>query len=670
MGKRLQLVVDDGWLEPYEYDINKRFEFFNNKLDSIKKEYKSLKNFASADSQLGFNYDNKKKGWWYREWAPGADGLYLFGDFNEWEAGIPLKKESNGVWELFLKDPKKELLTHESKVKVIVNSNGESRDRIPVYIKRAVQDPETYDFCGQIWNPAKKFTWTDKGFDPKDIQEPVIYECHVGMAQEKEGVGTYKEFADNILPRIQKLGYNTIQMMAIKEHPYYGSFGYHVSNFFAPTSRFGTPTDLKYLVDKAHGMGIAVIMDAVYSHAVKNMAEGLNEFDGSGHQYFHEGGKGYHTGWDSKLFNYGKTEVLQFLLSSVKYWMEEFHFDGFRFDGVTSMLYEHHGDHVSFDHYDKYFKEGVDWDAICFLQLANTLIHEIKPGAISIAEDMSGMPGICRKVEEGGVGFDYRLGMGIPDYWIKLLKHSRDEDWDINQIYEVLTNRRHKEKTIAYAESHDQALVGDKTLAFWLMDKEMYFHMTADDDNLVVERGIALLKLIRLVTGALGGEGYLNFIGNEFGHPEWIDFPREGNKWSYKYARRQWSLVDNKDLKYKFLNNFEGAMVKLLTENHILSSNPAQQLNMDTENKVMIFERNNLLFLFNFNHEASIPNYEFPIHIPGKYKAILISDDTQFGGHGRIDPEVSYLSTQAEDKSNKLKVYLTSRTALVLKLVE
>ncbi|MFT7032850.1 MAG: 1,4-alpha-glucan branching enzyme [Cyclobacteriaceae bacterium] len=670
MGKRLQLVVDDGWLEPYEYDINKRFEFFNNKLDSIKKEYKSLKNFASADSQLGFNYDNEKKGWWYREWAPGADGLYLFGDFNEWESGIPLKKEPNGVWELFLKDPKKELLTHESKVKVIVNSNGESRDRIPVYIKRAVQDPETYDFCGQIWNPAKKFTWTDKGFDPKDIQEPVIYECHVGMAQEKEGVGTYKEFADNILPRIQKLGYNTIQMMAIKEHPYYGSFGYHVSNFFAPTSRFGTPTDLKYLVDKAHGMGIAVIMDAVYSHAVKNMAEGLNEFDGSGHQYFHEGGKGYHTGWDSKLFNYGKTEVLQFLLSSVKYWMEEFHFDGFRFDGVTSMLYEHHGEQVSFDHYDKYFKEGVDWDAICFLQLANTLIHEIKPGAISIAEDMSGMPGICRKVEDGGVGFDYRLGMGIPDYWIKLLKHSRDEDWDIHQIYDVLTNRRHKEKTIAYAESHDQALVGDKTLAFWLMDKEMYFHMTADDDNLVVERGIALLKLIRLVTGALGGEGYLNFIGNEFGHPEWIDFPREGNKWSYKYARRQWSLVDNKDLKYKFLNNFEGAMVKLLTENHILSSNPAQQLNMDTENKVIVFERNNLIFLFNFNHEASIPNYEFPVHMPGKYEAILISDDTQFGGHGRIDPEVSYLSIQAEDKSNKLKVYLTSRTALVLKLVE
>ena len=670
MGKKLELVKDDPWLEPYEYDINQRFGYFNDKLKSIKKDFSSLKKFASADSYLGFNFDKKAGGWWYREWAPGADGLYLFGDFNNWEEGIPLKKQNNGVWELFLKDPKQDRLYHESKVKVIVNANGESRDRIPAYIKRTFQDPETYDFSGQIWNPSKKFKWTDKGFDIKSIKEPIIYECHIGMAQEKEDVGTYLEFAENILPRIKKLGFNCIQLMAIKEHPYYGSFGYHVSNYFAPSSRFGTPEELKQLINTAHGMGIAVIMDAVYSHSVKNMAEGLNTFDGSGHQYFHEGGKGYHTGWDSKLFNYGKIEVLQFLLTNVKYWLEEFHFDGFRFDGVTSMLYEHHGDHVSFDHYDKYFKDQVDWDAICFLQLANTLIHEVKPGAISIAEDMSGMPGISREVADGGIGFDYRLGMGIPDYWIKLLKHSRDEDWDIHQIWDILSNRRYKEKTIAYAESHDQALVGDKTLAFWLMDKEMYWHMSADDDNLVIERGIALLKMMKLLTAALGGEGYLNFIGNEFGHPEWIDFPRLGNHWSYKYARRQWSLVDNKGLKYKFLNDFEGAMLKVLSENHVLGASPAQQLNMDEGNNVIIFERNNLIFLFNFHVDSSIPNYEFSVPKPGKYEAILISDDLQYGGHGRIDSEVTYVSKEAEDKSHKLKVYLTSRTALVLKLVD
>lgn len=667
MGKMLQLIKDDAWLEPYQQDINQRFEYFQNKLKSINKDFNSLKEFASADAYLGFNYDKDKGGWWYREWAPAADGLYLFGDFNKWEAGIPLKKGKDGVWELFLKDPQKKVLKHKSKLKVIVNANGESRDRIPAYIKRAHQDTESYDFSGQIWNPSKAFKWSDSEFDIKDIKEPVIYECHIGMAQEKEGVGTYLEFAEKVLPRIKKLGFNCIQLMAIKEHPYYGSFGYHVSNYFAPSSRFGTPEDLKSLVNKAHELGIAVIMDAVYSHSVKNMAEGLNHFDGSGHQYFHEGGKGYHSGWDSKLFNYGKTEVLQFLLTSIRYWMEEFHFDGFRFDGVTSMLYEHHGDHVSFDHYDKYFKDQVDWDAVCFLQLANTLIHEIKPGAISIAEDMSGMPGICREVGDGGIGFDYRLGMGIPDYWIKLLKHTKDEDWNINEIWGILSNRRFKEKTIAYAESHDQALVGDKTLAFWLMDKEMYWHMSADDDNLVIERGIALLKMIRLITATLGGEGYLNFIGNEFGHPEWIDFPRQGNQWSYKYARRQWSLVDNKKLKYKYLNDFEGAMVKMLAKNHVLSALPAKQLNMDTENNVMIFERNNLVFLFNFHIDASIPNYEFTVDQPGTYKAILISDDNKFGGHGRIDPKVKYVSKEADDKSHKLRVYMTSRTALVLK---
>ena len=407
-------------------------------------------------------------------------------------------------------------------------------------------------------------------------------------------------------------------------------------------------------------------MDAVYSHAVKNIAEGLNEFDGTDYQYFHAGNRGYHTGWDSKLFNYGKPEVMQFLLSSVKYWIEEFHIDGYRFDGVTSMLYEHHGDNVSFDHYDKYFKDRVDGDAILFLQLANELIHDLKPGAISIAEDMSGMPGISRTVADGGIGFDYRLGMGIPDYWIKLLKHSRDEDWNINEIWGVLSNRRYKEKTIAYAESHDQALVGDKTLAFWLMDKEMYWHMAKEDQNPVIERGIALLKLIRLLTASLGGEGYLNFIGNEFGHPEWIDFPREGNEWSYKYARRQWSLVDNPELKYEYLNEFDKAMLHLLEKFHVLASNPAQQINMDEGNKVIIFERNNLIFLFNLSVEASIPDYKFNVPSNGEYQVLLCSDDIEFGGQGRTDHSVTHHTQRSDNTGDYLQVYLTNRTALVL----
>lgn len=666
---RIALVKDDPWLEPYEKDIEDRLARCMDTISQIAIDYGSLKKFAKGYEYFGINYDKKQKGWWYREWAPAAEALYLIGDFNDWNReSHPLTKNKEGIWELFL-DGKK-ALQHEQRVKVRVVGNGLDRDRIPAYIRRAVQDPETHDFSGQIWKTKDKFEWTDKSFSLKGAGAPIIYECHTGMAQEKEGLGTYREFADNVLPRIKHLGYNTIQMMAVQEHPYYGSFGYHVSNFFAPSSRFGTPEDLKYLINEAHKLGIAVIMDIVHSHAVKNISEGLNDFDGSDDQYFHPGGRGEHSGWDSKLFNYGKREVQRFLLSNVLYWLKEFHFDGFRFDGVTSMLYFHHGEGVSFDHYDKYFRDGVEWDAITYLQMANELIHQVRPDALSIAEDMSGMPGSCREVKDGGLGFDYRLGMGIPDYWIKLLKHKQDEDWNIHEMWHTLTNRRWKEKTIAYSESHDQALVGDKTLAFWMMDKEMYWHMMADDENPVIDRGIALHKMLRLFSAVLGGEGYLNFMGNEFGHPEWIDFPREGNNWSYKYARRQWSLVDDPKLKYRYLNEFDKAMIEVMRDSNVLHALPAAQLNMDTINQTIIFERANLIFAFNFHVSNSIPDYKFFVHNPGTYEVILNSDEKQFGGHDRVDSNVVHHTLEDDYGNSHLSVYLTNRTVLVLRKKE
>jgi 1,4-alpha-glucan branching enzyme len=660
----LPLIQDDPWLAPYTNDVYERLERFKKTLSHIESVAGNLETFASAYLYYGINFDAKRNGWVYREWAPAAYELYLTGDFNGWDRyNHKLEKNASGDWEIFLSyESYKDTFVHGSKIKVhIVAANGHL-DRIPAYIRRVIQDPHTLDFSGQLWF-AEPFDWKDSGFHAKpSLEEPLIYECHIGMAQEKEGLGTYLEFAAEILPRIKDLGYNSIQLMAIMEHPYYGSFGYHVSNFYAPSSRFGTPEDLKYLINKAHEMGISVIMDIVHSHAVKNIAEGLNEFDGSDHQYFHAGPRGYHTGWDSKLFDYGKWEVKQFFLSNLRYWLEEFHFDGFRFDGVTSMLYFHHG-YTSFDHYDKYFRNDVDWDAITYLQLANQLIHQFKSGSVSIAEDVSGMPGLCRTIEDGGIGFDYRLAMGIPDYWIKILKEKSDEEWNIHEMWDVLSNRRFKEKTIAYCESHDQALVGDKTLAFWLMDKEMYYHMLKDDQNLVIERGMALHKLIRLFTISLGGEGYLNFIGNEFGHPEWIDFPRQGNNWSYKYARRQWTLADSTHLKYQLLLNFDRAMLRTTAENHILPSLPARQLNMDAENQVIIFERNNLIFLFNFHVNRSVFGYRFKAPQGGSYQIVLNTDNKEFGGFGRVDNTISY----STDSDQFLHIYLTNRTALVLK---
>lgn len=663
--EKLSIIQEDPWLDPYTEDASDRLKRYQKARKEIEDAEGSLLNFAKGHYYYGINFDKERNGWTYREWAPKAGQLSLIGDFNGWDRTTHLLQKNNkGDWEIFLPYKEyKDTFVHGSKVKVNVQASNGSNDRLPAYIKRVIQDPKTHDFAGQLWFPEEAFKWTDDGFDAAEsFQQPIIYECHIGMALEHEGVGTYREFADEILSRIKDGGYNAIQTMAIQEHPYYGSFGYHVSNFFAPSSRFGTPEDLKYLVNKAHDMGLMVIMDIVHSHAVKNLSEGLNEFDGSDHQYFHSGGRGYHEGWDSKLFDYGKWEVKKFLLSNVRYWLEEFHFDGYRFDGVTSMLYFHHG-YTSFDHYDKYFKEGVDWDAVTYLQLANAVIHEFKENSISIAEDVSGMPGLCRTPEEGGCGFDLRLGMGIPDYWIKILKEKSDEDWDIYEMWSVLSNRRYKEKTIAYAESHDQALVGDKSIAFRLMDKEMYYHMRIDDQNLIVDRGIALHKLIRLFTISLGGEGYLNFIGNEFGHPEWVDFPREGNNWSHHYARRQWSLVDNKELKYQYLDKWDKAMIHLIRENKVLGSQGANEINMDGNNKVIIFERNKLIFIFNFSTNKSIFDYKFWAPEKGTYRIILNSDRKEFGGFDRVDDSIDYPT----DEYQNVSIYLTNRTALVMK---
>ncbi len=631
---------------------------FSEALASIQQGSKSLASYATGHKYVGIHFHPTTNNWTVREWAPAAKAVSLIGDFNNWDRDAnPLDPSNGGVWQLELPG---DALAHGQKVKIHIHGADDSRrDRIPACIRRTVQDPTTHDYCGQIWNTPHPYVWKHE-FDPSSIKAPLIYESHVGMAGEEPRVHSYREFADSVLPRVIKGGYNTVQLMAVQEHPYYGSFGYHVSSFFAPCSRFGTPEDLKYLIDTAHGLGLAVLLDVVHSHAVKNIAEGLNNFDGSGHQYFHDGPLGDHPGWDSKCFDYGRPEVRQFLLSNVRYWLEEFRFDGFRFDGVTSMLYYSRGN-KSFGSYDDYFGGDADDSAILYLKLANQLIQEFKPGAISIGEDMSGMPGLCRPIADGGVGFSFRLAMGIPDYWIKLLKHSRDEDWNIDELWGVLANRRYGEATIAYAESHDQALVGDKTLAFWLMDKEMYWHMGKKDPHPAIERGIALHKLIRLVTLVLGGEGFLTFMGNEFGHPEWLDFPREGNGWSYHYCRRQWSLVDNPDLKYAWLAEFDQQLMEFAKKYEILSKPPAQCLYIDHEKKILVAERGNLIFVFNFSVGDSV--FGYPIHVPsGEVREIILDTDlTETGGHGRVDHNFDYPVTP----DGVMQIYTPSRSGLV-----
>lgn len=660
----MNIVSNDSWLEPVSDKVAERYRRYESKLKYIESKYGSLKAFASAHEFFGFTYDSFRKGWWYREWAPAAHNLFLFGDFNGWNRyDTPLERENYGIWSVFLPDSQyKKSLKHGSLLKVLVQSSIGEQERIPVFAKRVVQNEDTKDFAAQFWVDDSKCSFAGE----LKIEKPLfIYETHIGMAQENESVGSFNEFRINVLPRIKEAGYNAIQLMAIAEHPYYGSFGYHVSNFFAASSRFGTPEDLKMLVDEAHRNGMAVIMDLVHSHTVKNTREGLNLFDGTENQYLLAGKDGYHPQWDSRLFDYGKEETLRLLLSNVRFWLEEYKFDGFRFDGVTSMIYKNHGIGMCFSTPYDYFDDNVNDDAVTYLQLANTLIHQLNENYITIAEDVSGMPGICAPIKDGGIGFDYRLGMGLPDFWIKVLKDQPEEMWNMNEFFFTMTNRLCDVKTIAYAESHDQAMVGDKTIAFRLMDKDMYDAMSKFIPNIVVDRGVALHKMIRLFTISLGGDAWLNFMGNEFGHPEWIDFPRLDNGWSYKYARRQWSLVDDKNLKFHWLADFDKEMLKFIKENNILTANPAWLMNADEENKTIVFERNNLIFVFNWGTK-SIPDYKINVKNTGDYEIIFSTDESRFGGYDNIDRNVVFPSEQSESQVF-MRIYNVSRTATVYK---
>lgn len=649
-----KIYETDPYLAPYKEAIEKRHERILEEHDKIALDG-SLADGLNNHLYYGLHRDADGS-WVFREWAPNASRIYLIGEFNNWRrtAAYSLNPIGGGNWEIRLPAM---FLHHQELYKLFIEWPGGGGERLPSYVRRVVQDPVTKVFCAQVWEPDEQYQW--KSARPGARPHPLIYECHIGMSSEEEKVATFEEFRVNVLPHIEALGYDTIQIMALQEHPYYGSFGYQVSNFYALSSRFGTPEEFKHLVDDAHARGIAVVMDIVHSHSVDNEAEGLSLFDGREDLYFYKGPQGRHPAWGSRCFDYGKSETKYFLLSNCKFWMEEYHLDGFRFDGVTSMLYWDHGLGKDFVGYDNYFNAGVDENAVTYLALAAMLVKEIDPDGITIAEDMSGMAGLAAPFEAGGLGFEFRMAMGVADHWIKWLKEKTDDQWSMGEIWWELTNKREDEKTISYAECHDQALVGDKTLIFRLIDKEMYTSMNIDSKSIVVDRGIALHKMIRLVTIATAGDGYLTFMGNEFGHPEWIDFPRAGNGWSYKYARRQWSLCKPDYLRYKYLMNFDSDMIHLFRKENLLAYKP-ELIRADEEKKVLIFRRKNYIFALDFNPSESFTGYA--VEAPeGDWELELDSDEKRYDGFSRLkEGEVHHSDTG-------ITMYLPSRCALVFR---
>ena len=676
---QMQLIADNPWLEQFRGHLEYRKRNFEEAKQRIKDQFGSIEQLTESYKTFGLHYNSKTKSIEYTEWAPNAKEAYLVGDFNGWKGGDPATKcerDEYGHFHLSLPDTDKgPVIPHNSKVRVnLILYNGESVWRIPAWINYTYQDPKTFKFDGVFWNPPSQYVFKHPApVIPEEEKSTalLIYETHIGMAGVEPRIHTYKEFTRDILPMVKADGYNTIQIMAIMEHAYYASFGYQVTNFFAASSRFGTPEDLKELIDTAHEMGIRVLLDLIHSHASKNVDDGLNHFDGTDHQYFHEGGRGYHDQWDSRLFNYNHPEVQRFLLSNLRYYLEEYNFDVFRFDGVTSIIYKHHGNLYSFTSLYDYFNDLVDEEAVTYLTLANYTIHLLKPTAITIAEEVSGMIGLARSIDDGGFGFDYRLGMATPDMWIKMLKEQSDEQWNVGNVSFTLSNRPYKEKTVAYSESHDQALVGDKTLAFWLMDKEMYTHMSnLSPQSLIIDRGLALHKMIRLITFGLGGESYLNFMGNEFGHPEWIDFPREGNGNSFLHCCRRFDLPKDDLLKYKYLLAFDNDMLALEHKYHFMNSGDNGYVTLKHEaDKIVAFERGEMLWVFNFHSDKSFTNYWVGVQWPGEYKYVLSSDDEKYGGFKRIDTSVVHQSYPEgyQNRACKIELYIPSRCAFVLR---
>ena len=665
--ERRPSLLDDKYLEPYADAIRGRRDNAFRRAHELAGDG-SLADWASAHEYYGLH--RVRGGWVFREWAPNATDIYLVGDFSKWRLSNKFRLRRIKGRDVFEGKFPADAIRHGQFYRLQVKWSGGEGERIPAYARRVVQDPATMLFCAQVWEPAKPYRWLNDASVPKRGADfrPLVYEAHVGMATEEEKVGTYAEFRDLVLPRIKKAGYNVVQLMAVMEHPYYGSFGYHVSSFFAASSRFGTPEELKSLVDTAHGMGLRVIMDLVHSHAVKNERDGLSRFDGTDYQYFHSGPKGWHRAWDSRCFDYGKTDVLHFLLSNCRYWLDEFHFDGYRFDGVTSMLYWDHGLGEAFTNYGMYFNGSMDDDAWAYLQLANRVIHEAKPSAITIAEDVSGMPGCAAPAEDCGLGFDYRMAMGIPDYWFRLAEKVRDEDWNMHGMWYELTNKRAEESVVSYVESHDQALVGGKSFIFQMIDADMYYGMGADQHSLAVDRGIAIHKMARLATLALSRYAYLNFMGNEFGHPEWIDFPRAENGWSYRHARRLWSLRDDPKLQFKALGDWDEKIVKSVRRR----GDPIPLVRNDPDH-VLAFWRDGYLYVFNFDPARSYTDYGVMVPPGGDYEHVYDSDEKRFGGQGRIACGQKYSPEQVPVSGNEIvlqiKLYLPARTAMVLRRV-
>jgi len=656
--------LQDSELMDYAGFFSRRIELFSQEIQRLRNEWGSLAAYAGLHRELGMHKTERdgKRYWRFREWAPAANSLYLAMDRVNFARRYEYRfarTDDPMLWELFV--PAEEL-PHGTYYELHVASSrtrGHVR-RVPAFAVWVEQNRDNENqWCARVWDPPEAYAFRYP--QPPRSLFPRIYEAHVGIAQSVLGkrakqFGTYRHFAEKVLPRIQKGGYTAVQLMGIPEHPLYKSFGYQVSGYFAPSSRFGTPDDFKYLVDEAHRLGLAVILDITHSHACPNTEQGLARYDTS--RYFFRELK---TQWDTVSFDYSQERTRRFLLSNCRYWLEEFRIDGFRFDAVGNMIYLDHGLDDDFSHVGRCFfgkdgKNRLDENGVLYLSLANTLVHELAPHAVTIAEEFSGAPGMSCAPENAGLGFDYRFAMGLPDFWAKFIEEGRT----MGQMWHELNNRRHYDKTISYTECHDQCINGDDAFIWRMIKEDMYEHMSVFSDSWKCSRGMALHKLTRFVTLATAGQGWLNFMGNEFGHPEWID--------SEDYDHRQWHLAETTHLKYSKLDAFDRNMLKLVREYPEQFKRGPRFRHIHEEDRLLAFERGTLLFVFNF-HELLAQNHLALMVTPGKYTEIFSSDELAYAGYGNLStraPSEHFSDPASGMCEQRITLYMPPLTGLAL----
>jgi 1,4-alpha-glucan branching enzyme len=660
--------LEDATLAAYRDFLERRARRFTGELKRIVAAYGSLRAYAALHTNLGIHKIRRTDGtfsWRLREYMPNAEDLWLTTDRLNFQrhASYRFRRLENGVFQLSLPE---DALAHGTYMELRVKPRKRGPEqgalrRVPAFATWVEQDAVLpSQWCARLWAPEKPYRFRHRR--PAKAVFPRIYEAHVGMAQsalarQGQSVGSYRDFAADMLPRIRDAGYTAVQLMGILEHPLYRSYGYQVSSYFAPSSRFGTPDEFRGLVDAAHGLSLMVILDIPHGHACANTEQGIAAYDGSRYLF-----SGEHNQWGTPSFDYAQEMTRRFLLSNCRYWLEEFRVDGFRFDAVGNMIYADHGVDDDFSHVGRCFYGGnglprADENGELYLCLANALIRRIRPQALSIAEEFSGMPGLTCPPKEGGLGFDYRFAMGIPDYWEKCIESPRD----MGSLWYETTNHRPYDRTVSYVECHDQCINGHDAMIWRLIGKDMYDYMAVFTDNWNTSRGLAFYRLMRLVTLCTADAGYLNFMGDEFGHPEWLD--------DESRAHRQWHLAGRADLKYAGLAAWDRAQMTLVAGR--LPDFQQQPLFrfIHEDDRILAFERGRLLFVFNFHELQAKTNLLFAV-TPGKYVERLSSDETAFAGKGNLCvgvPPVEHFTRVLDHRHEQdVSLYLPPMTALVL----